>query len=172
MALSAAEKQRLDNMSPPARRVNGGLGLGTYLGALLTKTGPTAGLSTGTLKVKVMASAELKAKLDTNENNLFSVAAGELPIHLGIQTGTAAGAACVADLGFDATADGSAKDADGWVVDANVNSAGTDDNFTNPGAYANDVKAAAAAGNIIITSSTDQSSSSFEGWAFMIYLAV
>jgi len=139
-----------------------------------------SGITTGPVACKRIGSAELKALLDTSTNNLFAVKAGDLVLRVVVCVKTAAGAACVVDVGFDEDADGSAADTDGWLEDANANAAGcypsdaagSDIGYSLcSGAYAKEGgRAADDDGYITITSSTDQSGSTFVGGAWMLYI--
>ena len=132
-----------------------------------------SGITTGGVHCKRIASAELEALLDTGENNLFALKAGDIILKLVFNVGTAAGGACTVNIGLDADADGSSKDVDGFLVAADANAAGqysTEDD-TYDGAYVNPgPKAADDDGYAIIQSSSDQSSSSFVGGAYMLYI--
>ena len=132
----------------------------------------SGGVHGGALACKRRASVELKALLDGNSNNLFTVKSGDRVLGVEFLVKTAAGAACVVDVGFDAAADGSVADADGWIVGADADSAGfygsSDDGYD--GIYVLGGKAAAAAGNVTVTSSSDQSASGFEGQIVIWYL--
>lgn len=131
-----------------------------------------AGIHTGPICAKRIASAELELLLDTVENNLFAVGAGDRILELVFNVETAAGAACTVDFGFDAAADGSAKDENGWIEAADANAAApySSTDATYDGVYVLPGKVAAAAGNVIITSSSDQSTSAFTGECYVIYM--
>ena len=133
----------------------------------------TSGITTGAVACKRIATAELEALLDGSTNNLFAVKAGDLILKIVFCTQTAAGGTCTVDIGFDANADGAGADTDGWLIDADANSAGqySTEDASYDGAYVNEGgRLVDSDGNVTITSSTDQSASSFVGGAFMIYV--
>jgi hypothetical protein len=157
--------------------VSAGSAAGGYVDVALNELPPlsssvASGITTGSIASKTIATAQLEALLDTNTNNLFSLNAGDTVLEIQIIVGTAAGAACTVDVGLDGTA-AAVADTDGIIVDADANAAATysSDDATYTGALLTaDVVKAAAAGNVTITSSSDQSASSFVGWARMYYI--
>lgn len=130
------------------------------------------GVMAGALACKRIGGGELKALLDGNTNALFSVAAGDRPVRVALLVATAAGSAATVSIGFDATADGTAADVDGWLagVDANATGVNTSDGVCG-GAYVLAGKAAAGAGTVTIKASVDVSGSSIVGQALMWYIA-
>ncbi len=135
----------------------------------------SAGITTGQVMVKHITTAALEALLDTATNDLFAVNKGDIVVKITFYTETAAGGACLVDIGFDVAAEGAGPTLDGFIVDANANAAGqysTDDD-TYDGAYVEfGGKAAAADGNVTIDSSTNQSASNFVGGCIMWYIPV
>lgn len=132
-----------------------------------------SGISTGPVAAKVIASAQLEALLDGSENTLFAVKEGDVILEVRLIVKTAAGGACTVDVGPDADVDGSTKDADGLLINADANSVGhyTSHDTTYDGADLVDGPFTVQGdGNILITSSSDQSSSSFVGQLVMMYM--
>ena len=117
-------------------------------------SGASSGVTGGVLVCKRVDSSTVEALLDTSTNNLLAVNKDDVVLKVVMATGTAAGSACSVDIGLDAAA-GSPADADGFVNNANANSAGvasSEDN-TYAGAYADQGgKVVVADGNITITS--------------------
>lgn len=138
-----------------------------------------AGITTGLVACKVIATTQLEALLDSSVNNLFAVKTGDVILNMTLYVGTAAGSTCVVDTGPDTAAGGSA-DPNGILTAANANAAGkysVVDSVTDATAhtYSGDLMddgpiTIAADGFITIAASTDQSSSSFVGQIVMYYI--
>lgn len=132
-----------------------------------------SGITTGPVACKVIASAELELLLDTNENTLFALKAGDLVLEVGLIVGTAAGAACTVNIGPDATLRTAGKDVNGFAAAFDANAAAG--YSTNDATYTGAVLTAGAFiadadGNVLIESSSDQSASAFVGWLYMYYI--
>ncbi len=135
--------------------------------------GITSGITSGLVAVKHIATATLEALLDTVTNNVFAVNAGDTVLKIVFGVKTAAGGACLVDVGFDANADGSGADTNGWIILGNANTIGAyaSDNANYDGTYGKESgRVVAANGFVTITSTTDQSASSFVGGCYMLYL--
>ena len=139
-----------------------------------------AGITTGLVAAKVIATTQLEALLDTSTNNLFAVKAGDVILDVILFVGTAAGSACTVDIGPDAAAAVGSADINGCLAAGNANAAGkysVVDSVTDATAhtYSGDLMddgpiTIAADGYITIDSSTDQSASSFIGQVVMYYI--
>lgn len=139
-----------------------------------------AGITTGLVAAKVIATTQLEALLDSSANNLFAVKAGDVVLDIILYVGTAAGSACLVVIGPDAAAAQGSADPNGCLVAANANAAGkyaVVDSVTDATAhtYSGDLMddgpiTIAADGYITLTASTNQSSSSFVGQVVMYYI--
>lgn len=131
-----------------------------------------SGIHTGPICCKRIATAELMALLDSGTNDLFALETGDRILEIVFNVQTGAGATCTVDIGLDVVADGSTADPNGWVEAADANAAApySSTDPTYDGVYVLPGKAVAADGKVTITSSSDQSSSSFVGECYMIYM--
>lgn len=130
------------------------------------------GVTSGPLACKHIGGSELKALLDGSVNELFTVGAGERPVRVELLVATATGSAGTVSVGFDAAADGTGADEDGWLAGADANTTGVyASDGSCGGAYVLAGKAATGAGAVTVTASTDLSGSAFVGQALMWYIA-
>jgi len=133
------------------------------------------GITTGALAAKVIASAELELLLDTSENDLFAVKAGDEILAVKLIVQAAAGNACTVTVGTDAAVDGTTKDVDSLLKAGDANATGIQSSDDVAGTYLGDDLAFGSFtvqgdGNITISASSDQHDSSFVGKIVMIYI--
>ena len=139
-----------------------------------------AGVTTGLMAVKVMATTQVEALIDSAENNLFAVEAGDVILEIICYVGTASGSTCTVKIGLDAAALGATKDPNGFIASADFNAVGVylaADTVTDATAptYSGDLTddgptTVDADGYVLITSSHDLDSGSFVGQIVMYYI--
>ncbi len=139
-----------------------------------------AGVTKGLVAAQVMATAQVEALLDTTEQNLFAVKAGDVILEIVCYVGTATGSTCTVDIGLDAVALGATKDPNGFITAADFNSVGVyliNDTVTDATAqtYAGDLAdngptTVDADGYVILTSSHDLDEGSYAGQIVMYYI--
>lgn len=139
-----------------------------------------SGITTGLVAAKVIATTELEALLDTNENNLFAVNEGDVILEMVLYVGTACGESASLDIGLDAAALGTTKDPNGFITAGNLNAVGVylaADTVTDATAptYQGDLfddgpVTVDADGYVLIDSSANESSSAFVGQIVMYYI--
>jgi len=144
------------------------------IGSLL-KVVTTSGITTGAVACKKIATAQLELLLDTVENNLFAVNAGDVILKVELVIQAAAGAACAVTIGTDVDVDGTTKDVDSLLKAGDVNATGIQASDDVAGTYLGDDLAFGSLtadddGYVTISSSTDQHASSFVGEALMYYI--
>lgn len=139
-----------------------------------------AGITTGLIAAKVIATTQLEALLDTTEQNLFAVEEGDVILEIIAYVGTAAGSTVTVDIGLDAAALGTTKDPNGFIAAADFNSVGVYtavDTVTDATAptYSGDLfddgpVHVDADGYVLLTSSHDLDSGSYVGQVVMYYI--
>lgn len=139
-----------------------------------------SGITTGIVAAKVMATAQVEALLDTSENNLFAVKAGDVILDIVCRVGTATGSTCTVDIGLDAIALGTTKDPNGLIAAADFNSVGvylSEDTVTDATAptYSGDLfddgpVTVDADGYVILTASHDLDEGAYVGQIVMYYI--
>ena len=140
---------------------------------LAIPTGSTqAGITTGGLHCKRIATTQLEALLSDTTSNLFAVKGGDMITEVVFTTKTAAGSGEV-DIGMDAAAGGGA-DTDGWIdgIDLTVaNKQWLSKSSDCDGAYAIEGgRVVAADGYVTITCTTDETGGTFVGGCYMYYI--
>jgi hypothetical protein len=139
-----------------------------------------AGVTTGLVAAKVMASLQVEALLDTSTNNLFAVEEGDVILDIVCYVGTAAGSTCTVNIGIDAAALGATTDPNGLIEAADFNAVGvyltadTVTDATEP-TYVGDVLGEGpvvvdADGYVTLTSSHDLDEGAYTGKIVMYYI--
>ena len=136
---------------------------GNQIGAVTS-----GGITTGAVVVKVIEASELKALLDGNTNNLFTVRAGDMILGVRLVVETAAGSACSVSIGVDADAGSAGADVDALLKNGDANATGIQASDEAGGSFCGDALSGGAFvvnddGKITITASSDISSSGFIG---------
>jgi len=144
------------------------------IGALL-RVATTAGITTGVVCCKKIASAQLELLLDGNENDLFAVNEGDVILKVELVIQATAGAACAVTIGTDVDVDGTTKDPDSLLKAGDANATGIQASDDVAGTYLGADLAFGSLtadddGYVTITSGADKSDSSFVGEALMYYI--
>ena len=163
----------------------GGIGTSHVAASAITEakagSAVVAGLTTGLLAAKVLATTQLEALLSGGaQATAIAMNAGDCILDIILYVGTAAGGTCTLDIGLDGTAAVGSTDPNGLVEAANCNAVGiyrtaeTVTDATEP-TYVGDLigdgpVTIAADGYITLVSSTDQSSSNFIGQLVVLYI--
>ena len=139
-----------------------------------------AGITTGLVAAKVMATTQVEAACDGAADNLFAMKAGDCILDIVVYVGTAAGEAATLDIGLDAAAAVGSADPNGLMEAGNLNAVGiyrtldTVTDATEP-TYVGDLLGdgpvtIAADGYITCISSADESSSSLVAQIMVLYI--